>query len=263
MKIFLVFKMSLFACLLLYSFFVKAQNQSSEQESSKKDAHHNELDPRQFKQKKDKRGLPSFFTVYHNNKALSKLEVLLKEKQNKPKEPLDYELLAQAETHMYKALKNDSENPVLHFNLGLFLTLKGEPLKAIKEWSFSFKNWLESEVLEKFMTLFNKGLLKGVLGKKKEALEFYQESLELNPESLEVRTNIELLFLEQNQGGGGGGGEGDPQEDSQGEGGATRLSELNEKQIEELLKEIEQQDRKTKEKNMKTKQRGSPHGKNW
>ncbi len=226
--------------------------------------------PKKLLEKKKKRPSPSFSTVYYNNKALSKLKSLLEKKQKEPKKPIDYELLSKAEGHLYKALKYDSESPVLHFNLGVFLALKNKASTALKEWDFSLKNWLPKELLEKFMTLFNKAFLEGLLGQKKKSLELYQKSLEITPESLEVRTNIELLFQQQkNQKGGkeGGESEGEP---SQGQGQnpheqkqKQNPSQLNKQQIKQLFNEIKQQDQNIKEKNLKRNQKGHHRDKNW
>lgn len=57
-----------------------------------------------------------------------------------------------------------------------------------------------------FASLFNQGQLLARENKIDEALNKYQEALALNSESIEVKTNIELL-MQQKQGGGQGEGD--------------------------------------------------------
>ena len=202
-------------------------------------------------------------TVYYNNSALKKLEALIKKKQENPKEPIDFKALSEAEQSLYRALEKEALNPILHFNLGIFLALKNEASVALKEWDFSLKHWKKHQLEEKFMTLFNQAFIKGLLNQKEEALSLYQKSLEIAPESLEVRTNIELLF-QQNQSGSGGSSEKGSSGTSQNqEPPQNKNQQVDEKQAQNLLNEIRQQDRQIRERNLRERQQGSFDGKNW
>ncbi len=209
---------------------------------------------------------PGFTTVFYNNRAVSKLESIAKAKQKNPKEPISEENLLKAEEDLHQALKIDEKSPSLHFNLGVFLLLKNQAHSALKEWEFSLKKWNSNQLLFKFMTLFNKAFVYGLLKNKEKALSLYQESLEFYPESLEVRTNIELLFQEQNKDSSGGEGEGEGEGTGDPKNSPSPKNsekELTEKQMKQLLQQVNQQDQKNQEENLKKQQKGSPYDKNW
>jgi Ca-activated chloride channel family protein len=108
-----------------------------------------------------------------------------------------------------KALESDPMNPYVQLNLALALEASEDFERAEKAYRGVLKLVGQDSAL-KFQALFN---LAGVQAKQKkidEALATYQDALELNPDSIEVKTNIELLWQ-----GGGGGGEGDKQDQKQ------------------------------------------------
>ncbi len=114
-----------------------------------------------------------------------------------------------------KALETDPLNPALHLNLGLSLMAQGEPQKAAKAFQNAFSMSADPQL--RFIALFNQAYALGEAKDIEKALDTYQQALEFDPESLEVKTNIELLT--QNQSQDGQGGEGDQnQEQSSGEG---------------------------------------------
>lgn len=105
-----------------------------------------------------------------------------------------------AHQEFMRALETDPLNPYVQMNLGLTFEANEEFAKAEKAYRGVLL--LEKENSElRFQALFN---LAGALARQQkidEALAMYQAALEIQPESLEVKTNIELLW----QGGGGGG----------------------------------------------------------
>jgi tetratricopeptide (TPR) repeat protein len=99
-----------------------------------------------------------------------------------------------------KALETDPLNPKIQLNLGRTFEANEEWDKAAATYKGALK-LLENDPSLRFETLFNLGGVLAKQGKIDEALATYQECLDLNPESKEVKTNIELLW----QGGGGQG----------------------------------------------------------
>lgn len=108
-------------------------------------------------------------------------------------------------------------SPEVHYNLGnSFLTNK-EYDKALNEYSqatrFSTGN-SKKERDTRFKALFNSAVVLTELKRIDEAIDQYQRALEINPDSIETKTNIELLAQSQS-----GGGEGQDQEKKQDQGG--------------------------------------------
>ncbi len=105
-------------------------------------------------------------------------------------------------------LQGLSENPLearLHYNLGLSFEILGQADKAQASYQTSVK--LAEDPMTKFTANFNLGEMAQKAKKKDEALAFYQEALKYNPDSLETKTNIELLTQDQQ-----GQGEGEDQQ---------------------------------------------------
>lgn len=118
----------------------------------------------------------------------------------------------QAYQKFTKALEDDPLNPEIQMNIARIFEENEEFEKAEKGYRAAMRV-LPADSPRRFEALFN---LAGVLGKQKkidEALTAYQAALEMDPESIEVKTNIELLW----QGGGGGGGQGKSKDQQQGE----------------------------------------------
>jgi len=97
--------------------------------------------------------------------------------------------------------------PEVQFNIGdTFLQMKDFD-KAISQYKLAIrlapgKSKREQEV--RFRSLFNIAAVLASQNKVDEALETYQRALEIKPDSIETKTNMELLTQ-----GGGGGGKGD------------------------------------------------------
>ena len=108
-----------------------------------------------------------------------------------------------------RALADDPLNFGVQMNLGLTFLRNEEFEKA--EQAFRGAARLAGDDAEaRFTAEFNLALALSQQGKTDQALAAYQECLELQPDSLEVKTNIELLW----QGGGGGKGKSNDTKDS-------------------------------------------------
>lgn len=114
------------------------------------------------------------------------------------------EAYGQSLQNLIQALESEPMNPKIHLNLGMALLAMGEPEKAAK--AFSSAASLTSNPEERFVALFNEGYAAGEAKQIEQALQAYQKALEIEPDSVEVKTNIELLMSGQqnNQGQGEG-----------------------------------------------------------
>ena len=114
--------------------------------------------------------------------------------------------------------------------------------------------------------------------KNDEALIQYQQALQLNPKSYEVKHNIEMM-IQQQQSGGGGEGDPDSQEKNKGEDQSksdpgtdpkkqeqeakAKPKNLNEKDVEKILEELKNQEQKIRAKEYGKGPQDSLGGKNW
>ena len=95
----------------------------------------------------------------------------------------------------------------VHYNLGNAFMANQEPNKALSEYREAIRLAPSDSASDKeirFRSLFNAAVALTGLKKTDEALDLYQKALEIKPDSLETKTNIELLTAGQ-----GGGGEDD------------------------------------------------------
>ncbi|GIL16297.1 MAG: hypothetical protein BroJett040_00480 [Oligoflexia bacterium] len=104
---------------------------------------------------------------------------------------------SQAQEHFVHALKGSPFSSEVQLNLGLSYYGQGQMEKA----ESSYKSALEmaQNPQSQFASLFNLGEMAGKANKVDEALKYYQAALEVNPNSIEAKTNIELLILNQQQ----------------------------------------------------------------
>lgn len=107
----------------------------------------------------------------------------------------------QAYQKFTKALEDDPLNPELQLNLGRTFQENEETEKAEQAYRAALQLLPAGSPL-RFQALFNWATALTKLKRIDDALAAYQLALAMEPNSLEVKTNIELLF----QGGGGGGG---------------------------------------------------------
>lgn len=178
----------------------------------------------------------SLQTITKNNSAVAALE-----KENAPF----------AERELLGAMASDPFRSDLRYNLGLAFFVQKKFDRALKEFE-SVARALPLGGDEKsqdlrFKALFNAALASQELKNVDKALELYQAALAVRPDSIEVKTNIELL----NQSGGGGGGEQQqqPQDPNQGQGEQPQEPQEKEKgvddrDVKDILEELERQEQK-------------------
>jgi len=124
------------------------------------------------------------------------------EKNNHAAKSIEGDRPKEAFGDLTSALADDPFLPVLRMNMALSMERSDEKERALKEYLSILANpHLEDRL--RFEVLFNAARLLGEEHKVPEALQLYQKALELEPESQEVKTNIELL-LQEKQGGGQG-----------------------------------------------------------
>lgn len=184
-----------------------------------------------------------------------------------------------------KALEEDPLDPALQMNLGRTFEENEEWDKAEAAYKGALKIIPEKSP-EQFEALYN---LAGVYAKESkidEALNTYQAALEMNPESKEIKTNIELLW----QGGGKGKGQGqnkDKQQDKdqkQGEGDNKdkqkqakdyqdqkqekkpkpfQSQELTPQDVKNILDEIKNQEQSARAQEYERNAKDMPRAKDW
>ncbi len=88
----------------------------------------------------------------------------------------------------------------LHLNIGLAFEQTGQIDKAMQSYQNAEK--ISNDPAIKFQAIFNQAQIQGKDKKIDEALTLYQKALEIDPDSVPVKTNIELLLQGQGQGGG-------------------------------------------------------------
>jgi len=110
---------------------------------------------------------------------------------NKAVEALAKKNYSKAKSELAPALRESPDSPVVQYNLGLAFDGAGEPEKAKQAYLQSLKT--AREIQSQFSANFNLGELAARDQKVAEALQYYQASLAANPDSIEAKTNIELL----------------------------------------------------------------------
>lgn len=205
-------------------------------------------------------------------------------KNNEAAESLKNERNGEAYRTLVDALAQAPFQAELHLNLGLAFERNGEKEKALAEYANVAKNSDRPEY--RFQALFNAARLKGEMKKIDEALELYQQALELDPESVEVKTNIELLLA---GGGGGGGGnqnddqkqdgdKGDQKKDGEGEQPNNKprqgtdpkatprpfnSQELSNQDVRNILDELKRQENQIRAKEYEKRPKENKSGKDW
>jgi tetratricopeptide (TPR) repeat protein len=175
-----------------------------------------------------------------------------------------------------KALEDDPLNPEIQMNLARTFDENEEFEKAEQGYRAALK-FLPKDSSLRFMALFNWA---GTLAKLKridESLAAYQEALTMDPDSLEVKTNIELLW----QGGGGGGSDdknqqkdnkqGDQQKQQQGQNDEPKekkpkpfqSQQLSQDDVKRILDEIKNQEQAIRAQDYEKGAREMPKGKDW
>jgi Ca-activated chloride channel homolog len=137
--------------------------------------------------------LQAFCGTTHSTSAIgaNKEGVELLKKQN----------FKQAQEHFSQGLAQAPFSAELQINLGLSFDGAGNKEAARRAYELAEK--IAPENNEKFVAVFNQAELLGRDKKTDEALKMYQKSLQIKPDSIEAKTNIELLLQQQQDGGGG------------------------------------------------------------
>ena len=213
----------------------------------------------QFIQEKDRL---NFLETLKNNDAATDIE------NKKPEMGLK---------NVSELLIDNPENALLHYNLGVSLLHLKDVDKAKQEFEAVYKTSQNPEM--KFYAAFNLGFIYGLEKKIDKAIEMYQKALDIHPDSVEAKVNIELLL--QNQSGGGGGEDGEPQQD-QSESGEDeqdqpqkyqdnqnkkpqefKSKELTRQDVKDILEELEQQEQKIRDKLNQKKSKEKELEKDW
>lgn len=170
-----------------------------------------------------------------------------------------------------------------HFNLGSSYFANKEYDKAIQEFDQAARLAEESGNKEvEFIARFNAGVSASEAKKIDEALDFYQKALDVQPDSLETKTNIELLT--RSQSGDGGGGENQQQQENQnGEGQQQQKQpkqvnpnqrerqqpkpfnskEMSPQDVNRIVEELKRQEEQIRAKFQNEKMKSAPNEKDW
>lgn len=123
-------------------------------------------------------------------------------RNNQAADHLSQQKMLEAHQEFSELLAEKPFHPLFQFNLGSSYIGVEDKENAIKMYNEILKLNPVPPVVE-FGTYYNLGVLYGASGEIDKALSSYQKALALNPDSKEIKTNIELL-LQQQQGGGKG-----------------------------------------------------------
>lgn len=200
--------------------------------------------------------------------------------------------VTEAQRDYLEALGIDPFISELHTNLGLTYHAAKQPDNALQSYE-SAEKWARNPEAS-FAARFNQGVLRGEAKKVEEALLAYQRALEIKPDSMEVKTNIELLIQqsqsqsgegenkEQNQGGGQGQSDQQKQDqkdqdkenqDQENQNKKYQNSEqykprefkgdLSEHDVKKILGELKQQEQKIRGQFHRNETKEKPRDKDW
>lgn len=217
-------------------------------------------------------------TITKNNEAAKNL----KEKQS-----------YQAYRDLTELLSSSPFQPEVRLNLAYAFELNEEFDKAAKEYLAVANSNVDEK--QKFEAYFNAARIYGQQKKIPEALEYYQKALNIDPTSVEAKTNIELLFQQ-----GKGGGEDDNKDKKEGDEGKDseqkkesggqdkkqqeqkpqsqekqsqekqkrapqpfKSQELSERDVKNILDELKRQEEKNRAKMMEQPNKENSRGPDW
>ncbi|MEZ4871933.1 MAG: tetratricopeptide repeat protein [Bdellovibrionales bacterium] len=193
-----------------------------------------------------------------------------------PKVTIPVDKLNIAINEFLLSLAEDSQRADMHINLGMAFEFKKSEEQALAEYGVAIE-LTEQQPQLKFIALFNKARLLAQMKNIPEALRFYQEALKINPDSIEVKTNIELLWQQQD---GGGGGESDeqnnddenndenkdqkdPSDGDQDQKQKPKPKDLSEQDVKRILEEIKSQEQKIRAKEQELGGKERSREKDW
>lgn len=205
--------------------------------------------------------------------AVTPLNVI--ENNNDGVASLENEDPKQAYVLFLQALAEDPFNSLVRLNLGFVFEQGKEYQKAYQEYMSAYKYAKTDE--EKFAALFNAGNAMKEAKNYEVALKAYQDALALNPQSKEVKKNIELMW----KGGGGGGGQNEKEQPQDGEQQQDSQSpqdqqekpkpkpkefegkELSESDVKKILEELKNQEQQIRAKEYDKEPKSVPKDKDW
>lgn len=188
-------------------------------------------------------------------------------------------------------------SPEVHFNLGNSFMVNKEYDKALNEYSQALRYSTgegKRDRETRFKALFNAAVALTELKRVDEAIDRYQQALEIMPDSIETKTNLELLA--KSQGGGGEGQDqqnkqnqnGDQKDDGQGQGDQDKekqqqpkpdqqnkgqkpkpsprpfkSDDLSQQDVNRILEELKRQEDSIREKMNKEGSKDAPRDKDW
>lgn len=207
-------------------------------------------------------------TIFKNNKAVKQM---VEERHQEA-----FNILSQA-------LVDAPGEAALSYNLGLTFESNEEKEKALKAYAIAAKQSGDPEL--KFSALFNAARMAGDLKQLDLAVSLYQQALDIKPDSVETKNNIELLFQASS---GGGGGESDKKEKEKNEKGDNKKEqepnqnqdrknepdkkptpkpfqskELSQQDVNKILDELRRQEENIRAKFNEKNRKESPVEKDW
>lgn len=207
------------------------------------------------------------------------VDVELYQQNKKASEQIKDKKAAVGLSELFKIIPKYPNEFILNNNIGNSLELLGQQEKALQFYQKSY-DLSKPKTEEQFIALFNKAQLLAQQKKVDEALLTYQQALKIKPESVETKTNIELLT--QNQGGQGGSDDQQKQQQQQNQQDDKNQSgkdyeqnkqykpkpfqgkDLSESDVKKIFDELKQQEQKIrKEYNKDQNSKESDNGKSW
>lgn len=152
-------------------------------------------------------------------------------------EALKAEDAAAAGDHFIRGLAEQPFLSPFHHNLGLVLDIQKKPDESLNSYKNAERLAVDDD--SRFLARFNLGEELGRAKKIDEALAWYQKALEIRPDSVETKTNIELLLK-----GGGGQGDGQDQQDQRNQSGKSDQKKDGKDQQKDQQQDGEGQDQK-------------------
>ncbi len=175
-----------------------------------------------------------------------------------------------------KAIEEDPMNPELQLNLARTFEANEQYEQAEQSYRAAL-SLLPKDSKLRFEALFNWAGVLAKLSRIDEALAAYQQALEMDPDSIEVKTNIELLWQ-----GGGGGGDGEsknqqeqgeqekgqgqsqqPQQEKKQKKPKFESQELSPQNVKRILDEIKNQEQNIRAQEYDKGAKDSPKAKDW
>ncbi|MCB0413208.1 MAG: hypothetical protein KDD50_02670 [Bdellovibrionales bacterium] len=247
--------------------------------------------------------LENIDVIKNNNRAVEKIKqyfnLLTEETQKaqakaqqegrsfKPEDvDIDPAFLNQALSFELQALSEDPDNSSARLNLAIIFELLKQLDKAAIENEAIIKSEQNPEL--KFYAFFNLARVRAEQKNISEALKNYQLALDINPDSQEVKNNIELLWMGQGQGSGEGDnsdgsdqdkkdqdGNGDKDKDKDDKGDSKKPVQNGKKQprkykgplskndVRKILEEITNQEQKIRAEEYQKGSKESPREKDW